>query len=333
MDKEETVKDLHTERADREGISRPEAKIRNYREAYGVNGSMKNEWARYHRHLGKIADDDLNYIKRKDTQYGGSWKKRGGVGAFFTMLRPWDRLETMLAQPKVTPNQEPINGDQCVRAGTHYLPVAYQPYDIFAAIQSEGLKGEDGTFIACVRDLRRYLLLLEAEMTERLVPEKMVPREVQSAPVSETHTVSVPVTTDKAAFAFGAVDIDMSYHYPWRISADCHRGELGCGRADVWTQLLPNLFRLEPAINEDEYERIRPAAQQQYLKAGAFWVLDLSLCPADIRTTYPVMQNEMNEKEHSDMPEEYRGMYDWNGTANKWTMNERYRAWLPGGAR
>jgi len=75
-----------------------------------------------------------------------SWKKRDGAGAFFTIARPWDRFESISKT-----------------AG----------YDLFAKIGEEGLEGQDGTLIACVRDLRRYLMLVEAEMTERLTaPEK-----------------------------------------------------------------------------------------------------------------------------------------------------------------
>jgi hypothetical protein len=104
----------------------------------------RRAWLNYHRHLGQIADADLNYIKQKDVQYDASWKKRGGVGAWFTIVRPLDRLVNFM-------ENAPENR-----------------YDLFAAIYREGLAGPDGSVLACVRDLRRYLLLVEAEMTERL---------------------------------------------------------------------------------------------------------------------------------------------------------------------
>jgi len=96
----------------------------------------------YHRHMRAIAEADIAYIEKKDVQYAASWKQRGGIGAFFTIVRPWDRLERMLAMR-----------DEWA-------------YDIFDAIGGEGLAGPDGSIIACVRDLRRYLLLVEAHMTE-----------------------------------------------------------------------------------------------------------------------------------------------------------------------
>lgn len=100
-----------------------------------------NEKLKYHRHLDAIAQADIAYIRRKDAQYDASWKKRDGAGAFFTIARPWDRFESISKG-----------------AG----------YDLFAKIGEEGLEGPDGSLIACVRDLRRYLMLVEAEMTERL---------------------------------------------------------------------------------------------------------------------------------------------------------------------
>lgn len=99
------------------------------------------ELLKYHRHLESIANADIEYVRHKDAQYEASWKKRGGAGAFFTIVRPWDRFDS-------------------ISRAAHY--------DVFSKIREEGLQGPDGSLIACVRDIRRYLLLLEAEMTEQL---------------------------------------------------------------------------------------------------------------------------------------------------------------------
>ena len=87
-------------------------------------------------------------VIQKDRSYGSSWKKRGGVGAFMMLARKWDRLEELVC-PKI--------------GGGH------NAYDIFRAISrcSVDAQGADGTVLAEVRDLRRYLLLVEAEMMER----------------------------------------------------------------------------------------------------------------------------------------------------------------------
>lgn len=97
----------------------------------------------YHRHLSAVVAEDVREVRAKDTSYGASWKKRGGTGAFMMLARKWDRLEEMLS----------------FKDGTQY--------NIFAAIAAaEGHQGADGTVLAEIRDLRRYLLLVECQMIE-----------------------------------------------------------------------------------------------------------------------------------------------------------------------
>lgn len=95
----------------------------------------------YHRHLAAIATEDVRFTKERDTHYNGSWAKRGGPGAFINLGRKWDRLETFME-----------------KAG----------YDLFGEMKRQAgpEQGSDGTILAEVRDLRRYLLLVEAKMME-----------------------------------------------------------------------------------------------------------------------------------------------------------------------
>jgi hypothetical protein len=91
--------------------------------------------------LDGVAIEDVVHLREKEATYKGSWKRRGGVGAFMMLARKWDRLESMMAS----------RSDSM--------------YDIFAHIHREKtLLGRDGTVLAEIRDLRRYLLLVEAEM-------------------------------------------------------------------------------------------------------------------------------------------------------------------------
>lgn len=90
-------------------------------------------------HLNKVAEEDVQCLEEKEKTYQGSWKKRGGVGAFMMLARKWDRLEVI-----------------CQLAN----------YDIFWAIARD-TSGKDGSLLAEVRDLRRYLLLIEAEIEAR----------------------------------------------------------------------------------------------------------------------------------------------------------------------
>lgn len=95
--------------------------------------------------LASVASQDVREVWAKDQSYGQSWKRRGGIGAFMMLARKWDRLEQFV-----------------LKVG----------YDVFQSITNTGGSGADGTTIAEIRDLRRYLLLVEAEMIARgAVPE------------------------------------------------------------------------------------------------------------------------------------------------------------------
>jgi hypothetical protein len=108
-----------------------------------------------------VAEEDLRFVDVKDRQYGGSWKRRGGVGAFMMLARKWDRLENELSKDGTS--------------GENAAP----PYDIFARIERDAAferrypdashmaNGADGTVLAEVRDLRRYCMLVEAELMAR----------------------------------------------------------------------------------------------------------------------------------------------------------------------
>lgn len=87
--------------------------------------------------LKAIAAEDVAGLIKAEESYGDSWKKRGGVGAFMMLARKWDRIEN-----------EMQSGHQ---------------YDIFSHVdldpRAEGL-------IDDIRDLRRYLMLVEGHLRE-----------------------------------------------------------------------------------------------------------------------------------------------------------------------
>lgn len=92
-------------------------------------------------HLRAVAESDVRGLKNAEKSYGNSWKRRGGVDTFNMLARKWDRVEKRLAA-----------GD------------GVSPYDIFEHIAAD--TKSDG-FIDDVRDLRRYLMLAEAEIAAR----------------------------------------------------------------------------------------------------------------------------------------------------------------------
>jgi hypothetical protein len=119
-------------------------------------------------YLDTISAQDVATLREKERTYGGSWKKRGGVGAFMMLARKMDRLENIAAAAN---------------------------YDIFAVIRGEGLDGADGTLIAEIRDLRCYLMLVEAEMAAQA--EGSVPL-VCGDPKNTNHPAPFGYTEDDA---------------------------------------------------------------------------------------------------------------------------------------
>ncbi|MAF25592.1 hypothetical protein CL634_08490 [bacterium] len=95
-------------------------------------------------HLPDVLAEDERILKEKFISYGDSWKRRGGAGAFMVLARKWDRLENYMGQehPDASPKQ----------------------WDIFDHIEKD--PREEGV-LDDIRDLRRYLALVEAECLAR----------------------------------------------------------------------------------------------------------------------------------------------------------------------
>tara|TARA_R100001086_G_C11692628_1_gene219021 strand:- start:135 stop:515 length:381 start_codon:yes stop_codon:yes gene_type:complete len=84
--------------------------------------------------VNTLSIEDTEQLHISEQSYGDSWRKRGGVGAFMMLARKWDRLE----------NQT----------------IAHN-WDIFKAIESD--ERPEG-ILDDIKDLRRYLFLVEAHM-------------------------------------------------------------------------------------------------------------------------------------------------------------------------
>lgn len=85
-------------------------------------------------------------LQKKDIEYGSSWKKRGGVGAFMMLARKWDRIENALKIPDTNESQDSI----------------YR--SIFeAAVYDRRKEG----IIDDIRDLISYLMLVDNEIENR----------------------------------------------------------------------------------------------------------------------------------------------------------------------
>lgn len=103
-------------------------------------------------HVHDIAQEDADGVEVGDVQYGASWKKRGGVGCFMMLARKWDRLEQRVEQYPLHDNPNPAEPSGMGR-------IAGDKYDIFDHVKTD--ERAEG-IIDDIRDMRRYLLLLEA---------------------------------------------------------------------------------------------------------------------------------------------------------------------------
>ena len=82
--------------------------------------------------INDLTKQDIDALKKAEISYGDSWRKRGGIGAFMMLARKWDRIENQTNK---------------------------QGYDMFAAIFADT---SDTGLLDDIRDLRRYLLLVES---------------------------------------------------------------------------------------------------------------------------------------------------------------------------
>jgi len=95
---------------------------------------MTKEYSPIIRETEIISAEDWTSLDKAEQDYGDSWRKRGGVGAFMMLARKWDRIE-----------------NQVVEKG----------WDIFKSIEQD-IRPEG--ILDDIKDLRRYLLLVEAHM-------------------------------------------------------------------------------------------------------------------------------------------------------------------------
>lgn len=118
--------------------------------------------------LQGIATEDVRFLKEREKTYQGSWCAAGGRSAWFMLRRKIDRILNMMQRPE--PPKIPgfdlnnlISKSQIDEEVLDYLYKSYFSEDIFRKIE-ENPSGRDSTVLAEVRDLRRYLLLVESYM-------------------------------------------------------------------------------------------------------------------------------------------------------------------------
>jgi len=227
-------------------------------------------------HLESVTQEDLRELRRKESTYMGSWKKRGGVGAFMMCARKWDRIEQIVSR---------------------------YAYDIFAAIEADQT-GQDGSALAELRDLRRYLLLIESEMQARAVPVYKGPPITIAEIFKNWVEVNRPGTPENGG----------------------HHAGQRFGPEEELKQ--PQDVRLDDGIRSET--DIESEHRLYYMvttsRGRGYHIVDRRKTPSDLWTHLPRLRRELNHKEYEDgLLPEYHGLYYWHENDSKWVMREQFR--------
>lgn len=317
--------------------------------------------------LEAVAASDIAVLRRKEATYNGSWKASGGRSAWFMLRRKMDRLLVMMAQPEAPHGFSLADLDDVLSAGdgaddlcmaqciTQHLRDAYVAEDVFHAIEASPY-GVDGSALAEVRDLRRYLLLVEAEMVARgvVAPEGgargvALPQgtEAEEALRVARQDVKVEVVRDASARTlagyYGVKEEAStapspeagSQHAsltPWAVSlAWRYRtglqegGQRSAAFSHFWTQQNPNLWTLEPWATGEH--ALPSELYQLYAQHDGGWLLKVAQCPPDARDWFPRLRLELNMTELEAQPGWQRGLYRWQDQGQKFCLLEWHAAW------
>jgi hypothetical protein len=341
-------------------------------------------------HLETVALSDCAVLHSKEATYQGSWKRAGGISAWFMARRNLDRLITMMA-PKQFPDHitTPQNVTDTLAALDHIVHHAsdarnlpgtaevtrqilamlgdrFTANDIFAKIRANP-GGEDGTVLAIVRDARRYFMLVEAEMIaegvvepesktyeqetriyvepdtdvyQLIADEKGLSRQEVKDRIHALFYGNPPAEPQNGGYAAEhaerrraeAVSDGGSQHastlYPWQATKeqiDSLRQRNGILVDVFYTQRAGNVWQLEPVVGSQLCPREIYSA---YRPAGATrWTLKRGEVPLEIWDNFPQLQLELNTKEHEDSREDFRFMYEFHESAQKWILRPQFVEW------
>lgn len=313
--------------------------------------------------LEAVLASDLAVLREKEATYQGSWKAAGGKSAWFMLRRNIDRLLNMMRRPDDVPGfsiedlDRDLKDKQCGNDVTldhyivKYLRDSYVQENIFAKVR-EYPAGNDGTVLAVLRDLRRYLVLVEAQMCAvgAVHPEQVsMVRDWWETQIKNTevkirvtdHQPGTPedgghheeriVTKDPNLAKPYGKEPDMADLAPWAVSSAWRQehGDMG-GRFDTyWHARAPNLWVLEAAVPD---RAGTPPGVIGHLytasaREGGFRVLDVRHCPPAAREWFPRFRRELNTVERDELPEWAREMYLWINADTKWVLGPGYEAW------
>lgn len=372
-------------------------------------------------HLEAVALADVNLLHMKEATYKGSWKAAGGRSAWFMARRNMDRLLTMMAPKPVAEYVNPQNVSDtlaAIRDWVHYgnkvtplpgsieatmriieaLRDGFTAEDIFMKIR-ERPKGEDGTPLAVIRDLRRYLLLVEAEMVaegevdieiqpimyytrpetdvyQMIADEQHLTREEVKQRIHElfypvqgyaAHPVGVSEQTGEIVFpavspasidpgpavgdllseppvtASGGYAAEQAARHggeeqmhaktpslvPWQIDKGHYEAlviRVGVILAEAfYSRRASDVWQLEPVVNSAtcprELQNVMEFAKENR------WIIKRAHVPAEIEENFPRLQLEKNTKEFEESDGNFKFMYAYDDSDQKWKLSPVFEAW------
>ena len=240
-------------------------------------------------YLEIVAAGDVKHLLEKEKKYKGSWKQRGGVGAFMMLARKWDRLENMLEQPQTHTHED--------------VTRTVGQYDLFGEIQANPT-GEDGTALAEIGDLRRYLMLVEAEMMARGVVRTGLTDRLKT----DEHGVLGPATPEDGGQHESTA--------PWLTERNIY------GDFQV-ISLVSGKYVLQMFVSLPIPAHHWPRVSRMYERVDGGIVLKLRDCPDSLRSSYPSLPTELNEKElrtRSAPDWLKKHLYSWNEAEDKYVL-------------
>ena len=246
-------------------------------------------------YLSRVATEDVSELLRKEKTYQGSWRKNGGSHAWQMIRRKIDRLVMMLQGANKNEREFLL---QCARlkstsGNSEYFQSALENLlngdDIFVALERDQ-SGADGTPLAEVRDLRRYLLLVEARMMaeaeERRGPmaTRLVPRPITKHSPEDNHQFvdegcKLPASPE---FHDGPLSEDFSSdEFPAAVkpvpAEDSNRhGPRDSGKYEDRVKTIAHDGHVKwlIVINADWVRYLSPELKAMYITIGGFAVLD-----------------------------------------------------------
>lgn len=255
-------------------------------------------------YIDQIAQRDCDELRTKEATYQGSWKQRGGIGAFMMMARKWDRIEPMCKK---------------------------RHYDVFENVGD----GSDGSLIAEIRDLRRYLLLVESELASKgKIPGVARVRSVVAPPVdSETAAKLKEEWEGKNEFFNYEKNEFFNYELP-KPSPESGSQHAALGPWIVNSKaasLYPDFYHkvghdryvLEPWVPDGT---VPFSLSNLYLVTAQGFVVRMEDCPVGAREYFPTLQEEVNHFELKKLPSWQQFLYEWHEKEDKYRV--RNRSWL-----